>query len=206
LIGGDFGNNYVNINGKMLVGGNTSPDERLVIGNTTEDNTARILSKSSGKSTLQLYEYNDYGFEFEYDGAADALNLWSKKFSGNEAVRTKWYKNGNVEINGKITTSSTSTADMKAAMFAGVSSGGNSSVGSHNYTITKPSGTTGEYRVYVNGENFNTDNFMIMATVDDVSLGFARVVWGGSNYVKILTYNISGSPANRSFKIIAYKK
>ena len=47
---------------------------------------------------MSLFEGAGFGFEFLYDGSEDDLNLWSKKFSGNEAVRMTWKKNGSVGI------------------------------------------------------------------------------------------------------------
>lgn len=41
-----------------------------------------------------------FGYEFQYDGSSgeDKLHLWSKGFSGNEAIRMTWKKDGNVGI------------------------------------------------------------------------------------------------------------
>lgn len=47
---------------------------------------------------MSLLEGAGFGFEFQYDGSEDNLNLWSKKFAGNEAVRMTWKKNGSVGI------------------------------------------------------------------------------------------------------------
>jgi hypothetical protein len=62
----------------------------------------RVTSGSSGKSSLDLFEVSNsvnYGYEFEYNGdAVDALNLWSRGFSGNEDIRMTWEKNGEVGI------------------------------------------------------------------------------------------------------------
>lgn len=54
---------------------------------------------SDGDSiNLSMLEGTGYGFEFQYNGNEDDLRLWSKKFSGNEAVRMTWKKNGRVGI------------------------------------------------------------------------------------------------------------
>ncbi len=66
----------------------------------TTDASITVKAPFGDKSSLKLMETNgtDYGFEFEYDGGTDKLNLWSRAFSGNEAERMTWLKNGNIGI------------------------------------------------------------------------------------------------------------
>jgi len=47
---------------------------------------------------LGLKDGADFGFEFVYDSVDDDLELWFKKFYGNDAARMTWKKNGNVGI------------------------------------------------------------------------------------------------------------
>ncbi len=78
--------------------GTTSP---LIYGDFSKDSLAinGSLSISDGtEASLKLLETNDYGFEFNYNGTEDRLELWSRKFSGNEAIRTTWLKNGKIGI------------------------------------------------------------------------------------------------------------
>jgi len=87
----------------LMKGGNVgictaNPDDNLHIENSAGDNSVKVRSVSNGESSLKLFEGSDYGFEFLYDGFADQLNLWSRKFAGNEDVRMSWLKNGNVGI------------------------------------------------------------------------------------------------------------
>ncbi len=71
----------------------------LDILNGTNGNAGlRINASDDEISSLKLFEGNGFGFELEYDGNDDLLYLYSRKFSGNEAVRMTWQKNGNVGI------------------------------------------------------------------------------------------------------------
>jgi len=87
LIYGEFDNDLLRVNGDFEV-------------EKTADASITVKTPFGDKASLKLMETNgtDYGFEFEYDGSADKLHLWSRTFSGNEAERMTWQKNGNVGI------------------------------------------------------------------------------------------------------------
>ncbi|MEE9349594.1 MAG: tail fiber domain-containing protein [Flavobacteriaceae bacterium] len=88
LIYGEFDNDLLRVNGNLEV-------------EKTTDANITVKTPFGNKASLKLMETNgtnDYGFEFEYDGSADKLNLWSRTFTGNEAQRMTWLKNGNVGI------------------------------------------------------------------------------------------------------------
>lgn len=79
--------------------GTTAPQTLLHINGTTPN--LRVTGGSNDMSSLELYEVTsgtNYGFELEYNGTDDNLYLWSRAFTGNEAVRTTWKKDGNVGI------------------------------------------------------------------------------------------------------------
>lgn len=79
--------------------GSSTPEELLHLESDSSKTTLKVIAGNpSDTSSLQLYEAEDYGFEFEYDGFWDQLDLWSRKFSGNEAPRMTWQKNGDVGI------------------------------------------------------------------------------------------------------------
>ncbi|MCP4713061.1 MAG: hypothetical protein GY869_30905 [Planctomycetes bacterium] len=120
LIYGDFASNTLGINGDLGIGtmfpanklsvvgtanvssnvgiGSTDPSDILHVDNYSGDTSAKIRAKSGGQSSLKLFESGDFGFEFQYDGADDKLYLFSRNFTGNEAVRMTWLKNGYVGI------------------------------------------------------------------------------------------------------------
>jgi hypothetical protein len=88
----------------VLKGGNVgigtvSPDEKLHIFNVAVDVALKLNSGLGDNTGIKLFEYDDYGFEFEYNGTDDKLYLWSRKFSGNEDIRMTWEKGGDVGIN-----------------------------------------------------------------------------------------------------------
>jgi len=87
LIYGEFDNDLLRVNGNLEV-------------QKTTDASITVKTPFGNKSSLKLMEGNgtDYGFEFEYDGSTDRLHLWSRTFSGNEAERMTWLKNGRVGI------------------------------------------------------------------------------------------------------------
>jgi len=79
--------------------GTTSPSADLHI--SDPGTPALYISSSSdqGHAKLRLSEVTDskyYGFEFDYDGENDVLDLWSKEFNDNDAIRMTWHKNGNI--------------------------------------------------------------------------------------------------------------
>ncbi len=180
---------YIGSNDKIQMGcdGNVRSDftinhngdvditKNLKVGNATSDVAAKVIAGNGNASKLQLFEQNDYGFELEYDGALDELNIWSKHFTGNEAKRTTWKKNGEVQINGKITSeSSRNNADLKAFAYGNIYwvnvDGG--------VAMTTPNSTnnfnvyldnTGVYQIRLYDENdeeipFDFNNFTVVAT------------------------------------------
>ncbi|MCP4710870.1 MAG: tail fiber domain-containing protein, partial [Planctomycetes bacterium] len=120
LIYGDFASNTLAINGELGIGtmspanklsvigtanftgnvgiGTSSPSDKLQVENYSGNTSAKIRAQSGGQSSLKLFEGGDYGFEFQYDGDPDKLYLLSRNFTGNEAVRMTWQKDGNVGI------------------------------------------------------------------------------------------------------------
>lgn len=93
-------------------------------GNIDTTGTVNIKNLDGKKSSLRLFEGAGYGFDFEYDGALDAFNLWSRKFNGNEAARMTWLKNGNVGIGvtnptAKLEVNGTATITGAAALNGG---------------------------------------------------------------------------------------
>lgn len=90
----------------LLLGSSTNISKKDFYVNKTTSSTAevKVESQSAGKSSLKLFESDSFGFELEYDGSGDRLNLWSRKFAGNEAIRMYWEKNGDVGLPGKFST------------------------------------------------------------------------------------------------------
>jgi len=112
---------------------------------------------------------------------------------------------GDLKLNHKLITPTTGSADMKATMFASVNADG-TSFGSHNYQIIKNSLYAGIYKFNLTDQNFNTNDFVILVSIDDTGFGFARTVWVDNSHIEVQTFNTSGGRADRKFKIIAYKK
>lgn len=128
-IGNDIPALHVNLAGTQNIGiGTNTPSSKLeVAGNTSITNSEGDIdlllnSQEGGESRLKLFEGTGYGFEFEYDGATnvDKLYLWSRKFSGNEAVRMTWLKNGFVGIG---TSSPTARLEVNASIVKKVGGG-----------------------------------------------------------------------------------
>ena len=86
LVYGEFDTDLLRVNG----------DVEVV---KTTNSTLKIKTNDGNSSSLSLFEGADYGFEFLYSGSNDKLNLWSRTFSGNEAERMTWLKDGRVGIN-----------------------------------------------------------------------------------------------------------
>ena len=97
---GYFANGNVNIDNKLSVGAEFGLTDKVTISDFTSNKVSlNVRGYDSGDtSSLKLFEEDDYGFEFEYDGSNDRLDLWSRKFAGNEANRMTWTKDGKVGI------------------------------------------------------------------------------------------------------------
>jgi hypothetical protein len=78
--------------------GTRTPEEKLQIGDGSEDCALKVYAASGKTSKLKLFENDNYGFEFIYDGSPDKLYLKSTKFSGNDTIRMTWLKSGEVGI------------------------------------------------------------------------------------------------------------
>jgi hypothetical protein len=74
--------------------GTNAPEEKLQIGDGTENVGIRLVSKGGALSGLKMFEAGNYGFEFQYNGENDKLYLWSRKYNGNEGIRMTWLKTG----------------------------------------------------------------------------------------------------------------
>ncbi|MEM6516243.1 MAG: hypothetical protein AAF688_08670, partial [Bacteroidota bacterium] len=86
LIYGEFDNDLLRVNGITEVV-------------QTTDSSLKVKTNDGNSSSLSLFEGADFGFEFLYTGSDDKLNLWSRNFSGNEAERMTWLKDGRIGIN-----------------------------------------------------------------------------------------------------------
>ncbi|HFX17945.1 MAG TPA: hypothetical protein ENK64_02230 [Flavobacteriales bacterium] len=197
--------------GKVGIG-TAHPHEKLVI-KTPDSVSVKVLAANNKKSRLQLYESGNYGYELEYDGANDELNLWSKKYTGNEAVRTTWKKNGEVEINGKITSeSSRNNADLKVFAYGNIywTNGALTKVNStNNFNLYHDSDGVFQIRLYnKNGVEipFDFNNFTIVATAhtqEPVIITTHKY----SNRLYFNLYNASTSGLySTNFSFVIYKK
>lgn len=189
---------------------NNSPDETLVVGDITDSTTVKVLSKSGSKSRLKLFESDDYGFELEYNGSTDELNLWSKKFTNNEAKRMTWKKDGEVEINGKITSeSSGNSADLKTFAYGTIKYDGTKYSGTNNFQVDTNAGE-GIYKITFDGENYNYEHFT--TTISLINTDFPREYFyyatNNTLVIKIWFRNDDGgiSLTNNSFSFVTYKQ
>ena len=205
LIGGDFSKDYVTVNGKLGVGVD-NPSDRLQVGKGESDNAVKVYSGSGHVSSLKLFEGNDYGFELQYDGKSDELNLWSKKFSGNEAIRTKWYKNGNVEINGKVITSEAGDADLKAYIYGSVrGSDGYVYIGESTGGFTLERVSTGVYKIKFN--SYSSDRaYVIVTNAYNSSAPVVMTYSKNNGYFNIYAWNLSGNHVDTYFNFVVYKR
>lgn len=79
--------------------GTSTPLANLELRTTTP--VFRVAADDANIAAMQLYEMtsgNPFGYQFQYDGNTDKLHLWSKGFSGNDAVRMTWLKDGSIGV------------------------------------------------------------------------------------------------------------
>ena len=193
--------------------GTATPDETLVV-KTADSVAVKLSAANAKKARLQLYESGNYGFELEYDGANDQLNLWSKKYTGLEAIRTTWKKNGEVELNGKITSkSSRNNADLKAFAYGNLRWDFTNGVpyienATNNFSISLDRTGVFQVRLYdVNGQEipFSYNNYTVVATIHSID----PVIITSNKYANRLYFYTSvanGTAITQNFSFIIYKK
>jgi len=89
---------YGDLNVKKVGIGTYEPEDKLHVTDTGSVALKIITGQYYRNASLKLFEMNDYGFEFEYNGTDDKLYLWSRNFMNNENIRMSWEKNGDVGI------------------------------------------------------------------------------------------------------------
>jgi len=100
----DSNNDRVGLGTKDSVDFSDPSGSRNVVAVVREPNAPalRVYANDNKTSSLQLFEKGSsskpYGFEFLYSGNEDKLHLWSRSFSGNEAIRMTWEKDGDIGI------------------------------------------------------------------------------------------------------------
>ncbi len=79
---------------------NLEVDGKASINSSVGNAELLVNTPATSTSSLKLFEAGEFGFQFEYDGAlnVDKLYLRSRGFSGNDAIRMTWLKNGKVGI------------------------------------------------------------------------------------------------------------
>ena len=207
----------VDNNGNVGIG-TVTPNEKLHL-NSGGTLGFKINSGDGFKSSLELVEGLDFGFEFEYDGSVDVLNLWSRKFSGNEAIRMTWLKNGNVGIgvenptnrlqvsgdiqaSGEIRRTSTGNANMVPIAYGHISSTGFVSTGSGNFSATRTQG--GTYEITINNENFFFNNYIVNITPVGSDPLFGTFSSANGKMV-VYTFNNFGIRVDANFSFVVYK-
>ena len=89
---------YGDLLNKRVGIGTYVPEDKLHLTDTGNVALKLIAGQYYRNASLKLFEKNDYGFEFEYNGTDDKLYLWSRNFFNNEGIRMTWGKNGGVGI------------------------------------------------------------------------------------------------------------
>jgi len=103
----------------------------------------------------------------------------------------------------KITATGSGDADLKAYAYGEWYNNGARHTTS-NVTITKVSGTTGQYRVTFASSLNNTDNYIV---VGNIYLNKGFINFGKApNSFTVNTYNSSGSAQDLNFTFVVYKK
>ncbi len=210
------GNLYINHNsdnsiflvdggGKVGIG-TYNPAEKLEIKSSNNNVGVKIIAGDTKKSKLKLMESGNYGYELEYDGANDELNLWSKHYTGNEAIRTTWKKNGEVQINGKLTSSATGSNDLKAFAYGNISSTGSIQAGTGNFSVDHGVGA-GVFKITFDNVNYDTTNFVTVVTVRDVYWPSFIFCYASNNTLVVKIFDADGTTKeDQNFSFVTYKK
>lgn len=162
---------FVDKNGDVGIG-ILVPAERLDVRNSAGDAAVRVNSVDNGVAGLKLFEDLGFGYEFQYDGSSDKLHLWSRRFSGNEAIRMTWLKDGKVGIG---TTDPAARLHIAFTSDVAENSGGDLLIGSATGGSLRFDNN--EIQAYSNGTATNATLYLQNEGTGNISLG------GGSLYV-----------------------
>ncbi len=186
--------------------GTSSPGEKLQVTKTDDNVGVKIIGGDGKKSKLQLMESGNYGYELEYDGAHDKLNLWSRHYTGNEAIHTTWKKNGEVEINGKITATATGSNDLKAFAYGIIASDGSIISGTGNFSVDTGAGT-GVKKITFSGETYDDQHFITVVSLNKVYTPAFILSYAAGDMLVVKTFDADGSTLeNDQFSFVTYKK
>jgi hypothetical protein len=203
--------------GNIGIGTATPADKLHLLG--TGATGLNINAGEGNISRLKLFEGSGFGFEFEYNGAVDVLNLWSRRFNGNEAVRMTWLKNGNVgigvenptsrldvsgdiKVSGEIRSEATGSANMIPICYGTIGSGGSIYSGSGNFSVSHVS--SGIYAITITNENFFYRDYIASVTTIGGSAYIASYSSVGGT-LRIFVANNLGFRVDSDFSFVVYK-
>ncbi len=226
---GAGGNFYIRDADGQVGVGTVNPETTLHILNNQP--VLRIQDEGSGNAAVAKIEFggtNSGSFESvgsigDYTGAQYLGVVASSAFdvkvnghnsirinsSGNVAIGTlgaaeKLHVKGNIYVeDGKVMRNSTTTSDLIPIAYGVVYKNGNILSGTGNFTVTHAG--TGDYRIEINGETYDSDLYTCVATPRN-TINLMLLTMGDKNgKLRIRTWFKSGTAADNSFHFIVYK-
>jgi len=114
--------------------------------------------------------------------------------------------NGDMKVANKLTATDSGTADMKAYIYGNIGLSGYvySSSSSDGFTVTHVS--TGKYEIdFQNESDTSIENYIVVATISNGYQGFISTVLD-TDYFEIRIENKDGTPGDKPFNFVVYKK
>jgi len=134
------------------------------------------------------------------EATKDAPDVYAGYFVGEVNVNS-----GNLNVEDKLTAPDSGDTDMKAYIYGSITSGGtftNNGAHSDGFTVSKTG--TGVYEITFTNPPGNR-NYTVIASMRYSDIGFISVS-NNDTVFTIMTYNTSGTPANKAFNFVVYKK
>jgi hypothetical protein len=167
---------------------------------TDSSNGIKFNANNNGSNRYELHLDGLNGLSFFYNNTP----IMSMLGAGTVTFSTDIIGE-NLNLSGKIKNSESGDADMKAYLYGSVSSNGTlqSNGSTDGFTVTKTG--TGEYKITFNTSFTLYSEYIAFATIRFGSVGFISTdKYAG--YLKVKTYDTSGTAADRPFDFLIFKK
>lgn len=144
------------------------------------------------------------------DGAFVGLNNESSGsetvgFWLNGAFRFLVDRAGNTTIDGELNRTQTSNANLLPIAYGTIGSNGTITLSTSTDNFTSNKTNTGIYEITLSSENYTAATHLTTTTLLSSTFGFIRVL-ESNNKLIVYTADISGSPLDKSFSFVIYKK
>ena len=182
----------------------------IKIGNTSNNNAGTIKWDGTnflgydGTNWKPLDVQTTSGGGWTDGGSVVYLTTNSDKVGiGTTTPSEKLEVDGNIKLSGEVNRSAQNSADLIPIAYGVISYDANVLSGSGNFTVSHPA--TGDYRITISGETFNSNDYTVVASARNTT--GARIVTVGDKNgdLRICVWKSDGSATDNTFHFVVYK-